>query len=86
LAVFSGMLGVTLFGIFLTPVFFNVVDWLGSTRGFESRPMRWIRFITLEIFALGFVVTLVRLLTDWGRNARRRARMVDRSDGTDNPK
>jgi multidrug efflux pump subunit AcrB len=27
-AVFSGMLGVTLFGIFLTPVFFNVVEWL----------------------------------------------------------
>jgi multidrug efflux pump subunit AcrB len=26
-AVFSGMLGVTLFGIFLTPVFFFVVDW-----------------------------------------------------------
>jgi multidrug efflux pump len=31
-AVFSGMLGVTLFGIFLTPVFFFVIDWL-STRG-----------------------------------------------------
>ncbi len=30
-AVFSGMLGVTLFGIFLTPVFFNVIDWLGDT-------------------------------------------------------
>jgi hydrophobe/amphiphile efflux-1 (HAE1) family protein len=28
-AVFSGMLGVTLFGIFLTPVFFFVIDWLG---------------------------------------------------------
>ena len=27
-AVFSGMLGVTLFGIFLTPVFFFVIDWL----------------------------------------------------------
>ena len=27
-AVFSGMLGVTLFGIFLTPVFFSVIDWL----------------------------------------------------------
>ena len=30
IAVFSGMLGVTVFGIFLTPVFFNVIDWLGS--------------------------------------------------------
>ncbi len=27
-AVFSGMLGVTLFGIFLTPVFFYVIEWL----------------------------------------------------------
>ena len=27
-AVFSGMLGVTLFGIFLTPVFFFVVEWM----------------------------------------------------------
>ncbi|MFL5341290.1 MAG: efflux RND transporter permease subunit [Gemmataceae bacterium] len=29
-AVFSGMIGVTLFGIFLTPVFFFVLMWLGS--------------------------------------------------------
>ncbi len=31
-AVFSGMLGVTLFGIFLTPVFFSTIDWLTSWR------------------------------------------------------
>jgi len=31
-AVFSGMLGVTLFGIFLTPVFFYVIQGLGETR------------------------------------------------------
>ena len=30
-AVFSGMLGVTLFGIFLTPVFFYVIEWLAET-------------------------------------------------------
>jgi len=30
-AVFAGMLGVTLFGIFLTPVFFYVIDRLGAT-------------------------------------------------------
>ncbi|MBY0524759.1 MAG: efflux RND transporter permease subunit [Gemmataceae bacterium] len=29
-AVFSGMLGVTLFGIFLTPVFFHVIQWFGA--------------------------------------------------------
>jgi hypothetical protein len=28
-AVFSGMLGVTFFGIFLTPVFFYVIQWFG---------------------------------------------------------
>jgi multidrug efflux pump subunit AcrB len=32
-AVFSGMLGVTLFGIFLTPVFFYVIRWFGERRG-----------------------------------------------------
>jgi hydrophobe/amphiphile efflux-1 (HAE1) family protein len=32
LAVFSGMLGVTLFGIFLTPVFFYVLQWLAGRR------------------------------------------------------
>ncbi|HEY7309984.1 MAG TPA: efflux RND transporter permease subunit [Gemmataceae bacterium] len=31
-AVFAGMLGVTLFGIFLTPVFFYVIAWLGDQR------------------------------------------------------
>ncbi|HEV8071689.1 MAG TPA: efflux RND transporter permease subunit [Planctomycetaceae bacterium] len=32
LAVFSGMLGVTLFGIFLTPVFYYVIQWAKSSK------------------------------------------------------
>jgi multidrug efflux pump subunit AcrB len=32
-AVFSGMLGVTLFGIFLTPVFYYVIAWFNDRRG-----------------------------------------------------
>jgi multidrug efflux pump subunit AcrB len=32
IAVFSGMLGVTLFGIFLTPVFFYVIQTLADWR------------------------------------------------------
>jgi multidrug efflux pump len=32
-AVFAGMLGVTLFGIFLTPVFFYVIQWIADWRG-----------------------------------------------------
>ncbi len=35
-AVFSGMLGVTLFGIFLTPVFYYVIQWF-SDRGTNSQ-------------------------------------------------
>ena len=34
-AVFSGMLGVTFFGIFLTPVFFYVIDWFSDQRLFS---------------------------------------------------
>jgi multidrug efflux pump len=37
IAVFSGMLGVTLFGIFLTPVFFNVIEWFIDLRGAGSK-------------------------------------------------
>ena len=32
-AVFSGMLGVTLFGIFLTPVFYYVIQWFNDRFG-----------------------------------------------------
>ena len=38
LAVFSGMLGVTLFGIFLTPVFFFVIQWLTSGKVTAKQP------------------------------------------------
>jgi multidrug efflux pump len=30
-AVFSGMIGVTIFGVFLTPVFYYVVEWFGQS-------------------------------------------------------
>jgi multidrug efflux pump subunit AcrB len=36
-AVFAGMLGVTLFGIFLTPVFFYVIQWFTDLRGGGKR-------------------------------------------------
>ena len=35
-AVFSGMVGVTLFGLLLTPVFFFAIDWLSGTPVFAS--------------------------------------------------
>jgi multidrug efflux pump len=37
-AVFSGMLGVTFFGIFLTPVFFSVIQWFSDRRQTASEP------------------------------------------------
>ncbi len=37
-AVFAGMLGVTLFGIFLTPVFYYVIQWFTDRWGRSSRP------------------------------------------------
>jgi multidrug efflux pump len=42
-AVFAGMLGVTLFGIFLTPVFFNVIqrfsDWRAARKAAEDESL-----------------------------------------------
>jgi multidrug efflux pump len=40
-AVFSGMLGVTLFGIFLTPIFFYVIEGLGQTKLFRLPQIQW---------------------------------------------
>jgi AcrB/AcrD/AcrF family len=37
-AVFSGMIGVALFGIFLTPVFFYVLMWFGSRMPASTTP------------------------------------------------
>ncbi|MFO0849286.1 MAG: multidrug efflux RND transporter permease subunit [Gemmataceae bacterium] len=59
-AVFAGMIGVTVFGVFLTPVFFVVVDRLTEGRLFH-RP--WVRRAADGLrwaVALGFVGPLVR--------------------------
>ena len=52
-AVFSGMLGVTLFGVFLTPVFFIVVDRFSGLGGLQSARARRIGHILLFIITLG---------------------------------
>jgi hypothetical protein len=38
-AVFAGMLGVTLFGIFLTPVFYYVIQWFKDARAVAEEPV-----------------------------------------------
>ncbi|MBI3412036.1 MAG: efflux RND transporter permease subunit [Planctomycetes bacterium] len=48
-AVFSGMLGVTLFGIFLTPVFFYIINWMSESAWFNSPAVRWILGVSLMV-------------------------------------
>jgi multidrug efflux pump len=58
-AVFSGMLGVTLFGIFLTPVFFYIIQGLGETRLFLKESTQAIFSYSLGGFlglAIGFLL------------------------------
>ncbi len=60
-AVFSGMVGVTLFGIFLTPVFFLVIQGIGGTRVFSAIPVRWVGSVLLGItLGLAAAFLLVR--------------------------
>ncbi len=59
-AVFSGMIGVTLFGIFLTPVFFYVIQGLGETRFFSHPLVR--RLILPVIVLIGIAVLSIPAL------------------------
>jgi multidrug efflux pump len=59
-AVFSGMLGVTLFGIFLTPVFFCVVDSLGGSRMFASRGVRVVGRFVILVLSFGWLRSTIR--------------------------
>jgi multidrug efflux pump len=71
-AVFSGMLGVTLFGIFLTPVFFFVIDRLGHTRPFRSPGLRRVSGAVLGVLSLRFLWPLARRLrAHWFATLRR---------------
>jgi multidrug efflux pump len=51
-AVFSGMLGVTLFGLALTPVFFYTIDRLGEAKLFSSRRLRQASDLVLGALSL----------------------------------
>src|SRR5205085_11420222 len=64
-AVFSGMLGVTLFGVFLTPVFFYVIQGLGELRLFAAVPTRWVGSSVLGAslgLATGFLLGRIGLV------------------------
>ncbi len=62
IAVFSGMLGVTLFGIFLTPVFFSVIQGLSEMRAFTTETTRWVGSAVVSgLLGLAFGFLLAQL-------------------------
>jgi len=80
-AVFSGMLGVTLFGIFLTPVFFSTVDWLSETRLFAAGPMQRFGKMALMVLTLRPVwAASGQMLRRVTRGTRRRPTPVKRPE------
>jgi multidrug efflux pump len=69
-AVFAGMFGVTLFGIFLTPVFFYVIQGLGETQMFVAVPTRRIGSAVVGAVlgaAAGFLLGRLGIMREpWG--------------------
>jgi multidrug efflux pump len=55
IAVFAGMLGVTAFGVFLTPVFFYVIDWVHELHVFNNPLLLRIVQGSHEVLSFGFV-------------------------------
>jgi multidrug efflux pump len=66
-AVFSGMVGVTLFGIVLTPMFFYTIDWLGASRLFNSRAMRIAGAVGLIVLTAGIPWIVILVTASWKR-------------------
>jgi multidrug efflux pump len=61
-AVFAGMLGVTLFGVFLTPVFYFTIDWLSKTQAAQSVGAQVLTHILLDGLTLG-IPWMARMLS-----------------------
>ncbi|HEX7450568.1 MAG TPA: efflux RND transporter permease subunit, partial [Pirellulales bacterium] len=76
-AVFSGMLGVTLFGLVLTPVFFFTIDWMGTSRVFASTWLRRASDFVLAGLSLRPARQLGRLA--WHSMMAARSRLPKRS-------
>jgi multidrug efflux pump subunit AcrB len=70
-AVFAGMLGVTLFGIFLTPVFFYVIQWFKDRRGAAALAGNAAALAHVPVDASGEVaaVTHRRIASDGDRHS-----------------
>jgi multidrug efflux pump len=83
-AVFSGMLGVTLFGIFLTPVFFFVIDRVAGWRLFSTGWIHRGGQIGLDVVSFGFVRRPGRRLAGYLVNLASRPR--PQTDGRPGPR
>ena len=84
-AVFSGMLGVTLFGLALTPVFFFTVDWFGESRLFA---LPWLRKVNSAVLGALSLRPARQLGRRWVRQAlatRRRSRKLARAKAAAEP-
>jgi multidrug efflux pump len=87
-AVFSGMIGVTLFGIFLTPVFFYVIQGLGESRLFNTPGMQRFGFalaLLLNIALLGLPALLYYLMRPLMRRPDRPAAPPEHADPEGHP-
>ncbi|OWK47356.1 RND efflux system, inner membrane transporter CmeB [Fimbriiglobus ruber] len=76
-AVFAGMLGVTLFGVFLTPVFFVIVDRITEGRLFKNEYVSRLSRVSLLVVRLGVLGPFVgsRMLATRAVNSVRRRPM-----------
>jgi multidrug efflux pump len=73
-AVLGGMLGVTVFGVVFTPVFFAIVDRLTRTRLVQNRWVQTVSEWTLYFVTLAVVGTIVRVSTQAVKHNIRKVR------------
>jgi multidrug efflux pump subunit AcrB len=81
-AVFSGMLGVTLFGIFLTPVFFYVIAGFADAPLFASERVRHAGKALLYIFRVATLGIPWLLVLLFGEMLRRQRGRIDLPSGS----
>ena len=60
-AVLAGMIGVTIFGLFLTPVFFYAVEWVAEGRLMKSSGVRWFGRALLDLLRLRPLIWLLQM-------------------------
>jgi multidrug efflux pump len=73
-AVFSGMIGVTIFGIFLTPTFFNLIDgideWKWNSAAIKRRTLSGLDFVSLGFARRRFVLWVLWLAGRFRQRAK----------------